>query len=102
MLGSAVAISWENSCATPPSAAVYKQKNRVACARGGAMNSAQVGAVLGYVRQLAAVRRDDDLPDHQLLERFALSRDEAAFAALLKRHGPMVLGVCRSVLHNLH
>jgi RNA polymerase sigma factor (sigma-70 family) len=66
------------------------------------MNSAQVGAVLGYVRQLAAVHKDDDLPDHQLLERFALSRDEAAFATLLRRHGPMVLAVCRSVLHNLH
>jgi RNA polymerase sigma factor (sigma-70 family) len=66
------------------------------------MNSAQVGAVLGYVRQLAAARKDDDLPDHQLLERFALGRDGDAFAALLKRHGPMVLGVCRSVLHNLH
>jgi RNA polymerase sigma factor (sigma-70 family) len=66
------------------------------------MNSAQVGAVLGYVRKLAAARKDDELPDHQLLERFALSRDEAAFAALLRRHGPMVLGVCRSVLHNLH
>ena len=66
------------------------------------MNSAQVGAVLGYVRKLAAVRKDEELPDHQLLERFVLSRDEAAFAALLKRHGPMVLGVCRSVLHNLH
>jgi RNA polymerase sigma factor (sigma-70 family) len=66
------------------------------------MNSARVGVVLGYVRKLAAARKEDDLPDHQLLERFALSQDEAAFAALLKRHGPMVLGVCRSVLHNLH
>src|SRR5207302_2719156 len=40
--------------------------------------------------------------DNRLLERFAAHRDEAAFAALLKRHGPMVLGVCQSVLHNLH
>jgi RNA polymerase sigma factor (sigma-70 family) len=66
------------------------------------MSSAPVSAVLGYVRKLAAARKDDELPDHQLLERFALDRDEAAFAALLNRHGPMVLGVCRSVLHNLH
>ena len=66
------------------------------------MNSAQVGAVLGYVHKLAAARKDEDLPDHQLLERFAAHRDEAAFAALLRRHGPMVLGVCRSVLHNWH
>src|SRR5262245_24709870 len=66
------------------------------------MSSAQVGAVLRHIRQLAAAREDHELPDHELLERFAGHRDEAAFAALLRRHGPMVLGVCRSVLHNLH
>jgi len=65
------------------------------------MSRTQVGAVLGYLRKLAADQSDVDLPDHQLLERFAAHRDEAAFAALLKRHGPMVLGVCQSVLHNL-
>jgi RNA polymerase sigma factor (sigma-70 family) len=66
------------------------------------MSSAHVGIVLGYLRRLATVPKDEDLPDHQLLERFAARRDEAAFAALLRRHGPMVLGVCQSVLHNLH
>ena len=35
------------------------------------------------------------LSDRQLIERFAAARDEAAFAALVARHGPMVLGVCR-------
>jgi RNA polymerase sigma factor (sigma-70 family) len=38
------------------------------------------------------------LPDGQLLERFINRREEAAFAALLRRHGPMVLRVCRRVL----
>ncbi len=38
------------------------------------------------------------LSDRQLLERFAAARDEAAFAALVSRHGPMVLGVCRQLL----
>jgi RNA polymerase sigma factor (sigma-70 family) len=66
------------------------------------MSSAHVGAVLSYIRKLAADRNDLDLPDDQLLERFTAHRDEAAFAALLKRHGPMVLGVCQSILHNLH
>ncbi len=45
------------------------------------------------------------LTDRQLLERFAARRDsagEAAFAALVCRHGPMVLGLCRQVLGNLH
>lgn len=39
------------------------------------------------------------LSDAALLRRFVSSRDEEAFAALVARHGPMVLSVCRSVLH---
>jgi RNA polymerase sigma factor (sigma-70 family) len=38
--------------------------------------------------------------DRQLLEDFTSRRDEAAFAALVSRHGPMVLRVCRRVLHH--
>jgi RNA polymerase sigma factor (sigma-70 family) len=40
--------------------------------------------------------------DGELLERFVARRDEAAFEALLRQHGPMVLGVCRRVLHDRH
>jgi RNA polymerase sigma factor (sigma-70 family) len=45
------------------------------------------------------------LTDRQLLERFNAGRDpaaEAAFAALVRRHGPMVLGLCRQVLRDPH
>lgn len=40
----------------------------------------------------------DAASDGELLERFVRQRDEAAFAAVVRRHGPMVLSVCRRVL----
>ena len=45
------------------------------------------------------------MSDAQLLDRFVLRRDEAAemaFEELVIRHGPMVLRVCRSLLHDAH
>lgn len=42
------------------------------------------------------------MSDGQVLERFVSERDEEAFAILVKRHGPMVLGVCRRILNNGH
>src|SRR5262245_2025680 len=40
--------------------------------------------------------------DREFLDRFIANRDEGAFAALVERHGPMVLEVCRRVLKDLH
>jgi RNA polymerase sigma factor (sigma-70 family) len=54
--------------------------------------------VLHFLRRLVALREADASSDGRLVSRFARLRDEAAFAELLRRHGPMVLGVCRRVL----
>jgi RNA polymerase sigma factor (sigma-70 family) len=60
-----------------------------------------LGLLLGHLRRVIARRCDGGLSDAQLLQRFAACRDEAAFEVLVWRHGPMVLGVARRVLHNL-
>ncbi len=52
------------------------------------------------IRRVVADECVRQLPDQVLLQQFRERRDEAAFGTLLHRHGPMVLGVCRSVLRN--
>src|SRR5262249_54637634 len=56
--------------------------------------------VLRDVRRTFAVRAAGELTDGDLLRRFSRDRDEAAFATLLQRHGPLVWGGCRRVLHD--
>ena len=56
------------------------------------------------VRQILAGLSADELahrPDADLLARFIANREEAAFAVLVERHGPAVLGVCRRMLGHL-
>jgi DNA-directed RNA polymerase specialized sigma24 family protein len=59
-----------------------------------------VEAVLRHLRRLAAAEEFRRQPDRELLQRFTQSQDEAAFAALVERHGPMVLRVCRRILRS--
>ncbi|HEV3079714.1 MAG TPA: sigma factor, partial [Gemmataceae bacterium] len=62
------------------------------------MNTAHPDPILRYVRKLAAAPVGQERSDLELLDAFAAGRQEAAFAALVGRHGPMVLRVCRRVL----
>jgi RNA polymerase sigma factor (sigma-70 family) len=62
------------------------------------MGTGHAGAVLRQLHHLLGTQGPDELGDGQLLERFTARQDEAAFAALVRRHGPMVLGVCRRLL----
>jgi RNA polymerase sigma factor (sigma-70 family) len=59
--------------------------------------TAQTNPLLRLVRRLTTGTLAE-LPDARLLERFVAGRDQAAFAALVRRHGPVVLGVCQRVL----
>jgi RNA polymerase sigma factor (sigma-70 family) len=59
------------------------------------MVSPQVGTFARELQRLAGAQAARELPDAQLLQRFALRREEEAFAALVGRHGPLVWGVCR-------
>jgi RNA polymerase sigma factor (sigma-70 family) len=65
------------------------------------MADRSVAALLRHLRQRVDPAAEG-LSDGQLVGRFAARRDEAAFETLLRRHGPMVLRLCRSVLRDLH
>jgi RNA polymerase sigma factor (sigma-70 family) len=58
--------------------------------------------LLRHIRRTAVASQVAGLEDSQLLERFISQHDEAAFTLLLRRHGPMVLGVCQRLLPNPH
>jgi RNA polymerase sigma factor (sigma-70 family) len=62
------------------------------------MTRGRTHSVLDFLRGLVSAPRVGQTPDRQLLERFTRQRDEAAFAELVRRHAPVVLGVCRRLL----
>jgi RNA polymerase sigma factor (sigma-70 family) len=61
-----------------------------------------MNSVLQFLRRAVAPADGGNATDGQLLDAFITRCDGLAFAALVRRHGSMVLGVCRRVLGNLH
>src|SRR6516225_8257129 len=57
-----------------------------------------VPSLLQHVRRLATAASSDE----QLLADYLARRSDDAFSALVNRHGPMVLNVCRRILHDPH
>jgi RNA polymerase sigma factor (sigma-70 family) len=58
--------------------------------------------VIQQLRRAVLPGGDPEPSDGQLLESFLGQRDEAAFGLLVRRHGPMVFGVCKRVIGNSH
>jgi RNA polymerase sigma factor (sigma-70 family) len=64
------------------------------------MNAASRGTVLKHVRRLIAAGGAEGQTDGELLRAFAERHDQAVFAVLVRRHGPMVFNLCRRVLRH--
>src|SRR5262250_2028379 len=63
------------------------------------MTQAPLATAVRSLRQ-AVTSTAEELGDRQLLQDFLGKRDESAFALLIRRHGPMVHGLCRRVLQH--
>jgi RNA polymerase sigma factor (sigma-70 family) len=66
------------------------------------MATGEMREVIERLRKVALLQSGAGLTDGQLLENYLKHREEAAVAALVRRHAPMVWGVCRRVLGNHH
>ncbi|HTU23026.1 MAG TPA: sigma-70 family RNA polymerase sigma factor [Gemmataceae bacterium] len=64
------------------------------------MPDQQLSDVIRYLRRIVGAE-DQARTDRELLAAFSTRNDQAAFTTLVKRHGPMVMGICRRVLHHL-
>ena len=66
------------------------------------MTASPMSEVIQHLARTAFLHGRCALTDGQLLDNYIRRRDEATLAALVQRHGPMVLGVCRRILANHH
>src|SRR5262245_7511915 len=96
-------------CADPVTFAVRLRGGRRLIGKGALRSQAAPRATTTMTTPLLARFRHwldrthrNPAADDELIRRFAQARDEAAFAALVDRHGPMVLGVARRVVGDRH
>ena len=80
-----------------PLSGIYK--DRASIPRAATMKTKAL-ATLAHLLQQSRLHQAGAATDAELLGRIVTQRDEAAFETLLQQHGPMVLGVCRRILHN--
>jgi RNA polymerase sigma factor (sigma-70 family) len=66
------------------------------------MATARLDDLLRHLHTLERARGMETLDDRELLRRFAAGSEEPAFAVLVRRHGPLVLQVCRRLLADPH
>jgi RNA polymerase sigma factor (sigma-70 family) len=66
------------------------------------MTHEQLPTFLRRVQEFVSAYHADSPNDGALLRAFAAANDQAAFTTLVRRHGALVLAVCRRVLHDLH
>src|SRR5437667_8234323 len=63
------------------------------------MPASQMSKAIQHLHKTLVVQ---EASDGKLLERFVGHREASAFEVLVRRHGPMVWGVCRRILSNYH
>src|SRR6266849_741420 len=66
------------------------------------MPTSRMSDLIEHIRRSVLQREGASLSDGDQLRCFLRGRDGAAFADLVRRHGPMVWGVCRRLLYNHH
>jgi hypothetical protein len=69
---------------------------------GRPMENAKTSKVVPHLRRAVLLGDGAGMTDEQLLDGFLSRRDDAALTALVRRHAPMIWGVCRRVLRHHH
>src|SRR5207244_3820772 len=61
-----------------------------------------VNQILDHLRRTELLREEEKLSDSRLLEAFVRQQDSVTLEAIVRRHGPMVWGVCRRSVRDYH